>query len=118
MVKDLRRCRHESDGHRQYPEGEGDADGDRAETQVGERAGFVARLDAQLDVGGGHVELQLLDTGRPGDSDHSGQADQPGQGHLRGRDLVGLPDPEQFLDDVVQRFLISNRGFVPPGELA
>ena len=37
----------ESDGHRQDPEGEDHADGDRAESDVGERAGLVARLDTQ-----------------------------------------------------------------------
>jgi len=42
----------------------------------------IAGLGAELDVGGGRVELQLLDAGRTGDRDDAGQADQPRQRDL------------------------------------
>jgi hypothetical protein len=43
---------------------------------VGQR---VAGIRAQLDVGGGDVELELLNTGRPGNRNDARQADEPGQ---------------------------------------
>src|SRR5271156_509852 len=44
--------------------------------RVGKR---LAGIRAQLDISCGGVEFELLDAGRPGYGDNTGQADQPGQ---------------------------------------
>ena len=56
----------------------------------------------QVDVGGGHVALQLADAGRAGDRDHRGPADDPGQRDLGGRGGVRVRHLAQGRDQVAR----------------
>src|ERR1700739_4092162 len=77
--------------------------------RVGKR---IAGIRAQLDVGGGDVELELLDAGRTGNGAHTRQADQPGQRHLSGLRVDLLCDIAQRLQqrlDAAQIFGAEQR---------